>query len=420
MFQALGLSPRLLSAVAAMGYTEPTPIQEKAIPEVLAGRDVVGCAQTGTGKTAAFVLPVMQLLATEDEAGENVEKGGKRRVRALVVTPTRELAAQIDRVATEVAKETGHRVAVIYGGVGYDKQLKALRDGVDMLVATPGRLLDLTSRKEADLSSAKILVLDEADRMLDMGFWPDVRRIVSQLPKKRQNLLFSATMSTEVIRVISNTLHEPVRVDIAPAYTPIEKIEQVCYPVATMQKTALLMRLLEAEHLERVLVFTKTKERADRLNAALNSSGVPNEVIHGDRRQKHRDAAIDGFRDGSIRVLVATDVMARGIDIDGISHVVNYDMPDAVEDYVHRIGRTARAGAEGNAISLLGPEEMALFREIEARMGKTIPCEDVPEFGYHEDRIVPREDRDAAKGRNLAFGGRVMGRRGPSRRVGRR
>ncbi|MBE0475931.1 MAG: DEAD/DEAH box helicase [Coriobacteriia bacterium] len=418
MFEGLGLSPRLLSAVAAMGYTRPTPIQEIAIPEVLAGRDVLGCAQTGTGKTAAFVLPLLQLL---DGGNGNGGRGreAKRRVRALVVTPTRELAAQIDDVARGVAEHTGHRIAVIYGGVGYDKQLKALRDGVDVLVATPGRLLDLKDRGEADLSSVRILVLDEADRMLDMGFWPDVRRIVSSLPVKRQNLLFSATMSPEVLRVIAKTLNEPVRVDVAPAYTPVEQVDQKVYPVATMQKTALLIKLLEAEHLERVLVFTRTKERADRLHTALKRSGVANEVIHGDRRQKHRDQAVEGFRDGRIRVLVATDVMARGIDIDGISHVVNYDMPDSVEDYVHRIGRTARAGAEGNAISLLGPEETALLREIEARMRRTVECVDVPGFAYHEDRIVPRADRNAAKSRNLAFGGRVMG-RPRSRRIGRR
>jgi len=385
-FDNLGLEPRLLEAVAAMGYTRPTPIQRDAIPYVLEGRDVVGCAQTGTGKTAAFVLPLMQRIPAKP--------GGPR---ALVVTPTRELALQIEGVATEVAKITKHRVAVVYGGVGYEPQTKALKRGVDLLVATPGRLLDLMERRVADLSNVEILVLDEADRMLDMGFWPQVRKIIAAVPSERQNLLFSATMSTDVMRIVSSTLHEPVRVEVAPANTPIELIEQRVYPVGGQQKSQLLVHLINKQDLDRVIVFTRTKHRADRVAKVLHQNGIKCAAIHGDRSQSQRQAALDGLKRGRVRVLVATDVVARGIDIDDVSHVVNYDLPNTPEDYVHRIGRTARAGKSGTAVSLLAPEEHEMLRDIEVKIGSVLDTHDVEGFDYSQQRLVPNPERSASR-----------------------
>jgi len=385
-FDNLGLSPRLLEAVAAMGYTSPTPIQRDAIPVVLEGRDVVGCAQTGTGKTAAFVLPLMQRL--------EAKPGGPR---ALVVTPTRELAVQIEEVATQVAKHTKHRVAVVYGGVGYEPQTKALKRGVDLLVATPGRLLDLMERKVANLGNVEILVLDEADRMLDMGFWPQVRKIIGAIPPQRQNLLFSATMSSDVMRIVSSTLHDPVRVEVAPATKPIEAIEQRVYPVGSMQKAQLLVHLINEHNPDRVIVFTRTKHRADRVAKVLHQNGIKSAAIHGDRSQSQRQSALDNLKAGRCRVLVATDVVARGIDIDDVSHVVNYDLPNTPEDYVHRIGRTARAGKTGVAVSLLAPEEHETLRDIEVKIGTVLESHDADGFDYSQQRIVPNPERTATR-----------------------
>ena len=409
-FDNLGLDPRLLKAVDSMGYTRPTPIQRDAIPFALDGRDVVGCAQTGTGKTVAFVLPVLQRIAS-----------GQKNPRALVVTPTRELALQIEGVAVEASRFTGHRMAVVYGGVGYEPQLKALRRGVDLLVATPGRLLDLVEKKAVDLSQVEILVLDEADRMLDMGFWPQVRRIIALIPPKRQNLLFSATMSSDVLRIIGSTLTDPEQVNVAPAATPVEAVMQHVYPVGGQQKSDLLVQLINSNDLERVLVFTRTKHRADRVARVLERSGIRGAAIHGDRSQAQRQKALDGFKQGRYRVLVATDVVARGIDIDGISHVVNYDLPNSPEDYVHRIGRTARAGATGTAVSLLAPEEHETLREIERKIGTVLECSDLEGFDYSHDRLVPSATRDAVatKPRTVYSGG-VMSRRGGRGRSGRR
>ena len=391
-FDNLGLEPRLLEAVAAMGYTRPTPIQRDAIPYVLEGRDVVGCAQTGTGKTAAFVLPLMQRIPAKP--------GGPR---ALVVTPTRELAVQIEGVATEVAKVTKHRVAVVYGGVGYEPQTKALKRGVDLLVATPGRLLDLMERKVANLGNVEILVLDEADRMLDMGFWPQVRKIISAVPSARQNLLFSATMSTDVMRIVSSTLHEPVRVEVAPANTPIELIEQRVYPVGGQQKAQLLVHLINKQDLDRVIVFTRTKHRADRVAKVLHQNGIKCAAIHGDRSQSQRQSALESLKRGRVRVLVATDVVARGIDIDDVSHVVNYDLPNSPEDYVHRIGRTARAGKTGTAVSLLAPEEHEMLRDIEVKIGSVLDTHDVEGFDYSQQRLVPNPERSATRAVRTVF-----------------
>ncbi len=396
-FASFGLSPRTREGVESLGYTEPTPIQRQAIPHALAGRDVVGCAQTGTGKTAAFVLPVL----------ERVARG--RGVRALIVTPTRELAQQVADVSTQVARATGHRTAVLYGGVGYEQQLAAIRRA-EVVIATPGRLLDIHARGALDLSGVEVLVLDEADRMLDMGFWPDVRRIIALLPSQRQNLLFSATMSEGVLRIVPSTLHDPVFVQTAPATTPVERIEQRIFPVAAEQKAALLMRLLERPSLERVLVFARTKHRADRVHRVLSRAGISCAAIHGGRTQAQRQAALEGFRSGRHRVLVATDVVARGIDVDGVSHVINFDLPSTPEDYVHRIGRTARAGASGSALSFLAPEEYETFSAIERALGAPLACEDVEGFAYAH-RIVPRPERTVSRAPRQVFSSGGMGRR---------
>jgi ATP-dependent RNA helicase RhlE len=383
-FDNLGLDERLLKAVRAMGYNTPTPIQEQAIPAIIEGRDVVGCAQTGTGKTAAFTLPTLQRV-----------KPGNRRPVALIVTPTRELALQIEGVAKQASRHTHHRVAVVYGGVGYGPQAAALRKGVDILVATPGRLLDLCNQRDCKLDRVEVLVLDEADRMLDMGFWPDVKRIMALLPSGRQNLLFSATMTPEVMRVAGDTLHEPVRIDVAPPSKPIDKIEQSVYPVNGQQKADLLLSLIQDHDLNRVLVFTRTKHRADRVARVLSKAGISGAAIHGNRSQSQRQQALEGFKRGRHKVLVATDIVARGIDVDGISHVFNFDLPNVPEDYVHRIGRTARAGKSGTAFSLFAPEEHNQLRDIEKTIGAVLACEDHEGFRYASDRLVPDPQREA-------------------------
>ena len=412
-FHSLGLEPRLLDGVSSMGYTDPTPIQTQAIPQILAGRDVVGVAQTGTGKTAAFVLPMLQRTPT------------RQGVRALIVTPTRELALQISEVIRDASRMTGHRYAVVYGGVGIQPQIQKLRRGVDIVVACPGRLLDLHSRGAVDLARVETLVLDEADRMLDMGFWPDVSRILGLLPARRQNLLFSATMSTGVLKVVESTLHEPVRVEVSPPTTPVERIGQTLYPVCRTQKTDLLVELLKRQGHTRTLVFTRTKHRADRLSRQLERKGVGSAAIHGGRSQAQRQRALDAFKAGRAPVLVATDVVARGIDVDEISHVINYDMPNPAEDYVHRIGRTARAGASGSAISFLSAEEAEVLREIETVLGSALACEDLEGFRYAE-RHVPDPERIVVRaggrthGPGPGTGSRRAGRRGGKGRAGRR
>ncbi len=404
-FADLGLRSEVLASIEALGYESPTPIQERAIPVALAGGDLLARAQTGTGKTAAFVLPTLQRISH------------KGRIAALIVTPTRELAVQIEKVARVVARHTHHAVLAVYGGVGYKAQLKALHHGVDLLVATPGRLLDLQDRGDVDLSRVEVLVLDEADRMLDMGFWPDVRRILRLLPKERQNMLFSATLSDAVLRVIGDTLTDPARIDVAPSSTPVDAVDQLVYPVSSMQKTELLVALFAAIPEYRVIVFTRTKVRADRLAAALSSSGVQAATVHSDLSQVTRERTLENFRSGKHALLVATDVMARGIDVESVTHVVNYDVPERVEDYLHRIGRTARAGEAGTAITLVSHEELSLLAEIERVMRHVLQIRDVEGFNYR-DRVVPREDRQSAsaKPRSLYSGGVLGRRRGPKRR----
>jgi len=399
-FSDLGLSPEILAAVEALGYTDPTPIQRDAIPHILEGRDVLGTAQTGTGKTAAFTLPMMQIMGT-----------GDGRPVALVISPTRELAQQIERVASAVGKHTGQRTALVVGGVSYGPQLAPIKAGVDMLVATPGRLIDLVERKDVDLRAVKFLVIDEADRLLDMGFWPSVRRVLSFLPKERQNLLFSATMSDGVLSVVRSTLTDPISVEVARRGDTAEGIEQAIMPVEHSQKPDLLAALIKARGADRVLVFTKTKARADLVKTILERMEFRVAVMHADRNQSQREKALEKFRSGDIDVLVATDIIARGIDISDIDHVVNYDVPENPEDYVHRIGRTGRAGASGYALTLVGPDELTQLREIEYMIKQVLPVHDLEGFPYRDGRIVPSPTRTAKKATRAAFAGRRGGRR---------
>jgi ATP-dependent RNA helicase RhlE len=402
-FEELRLDPKVLAGVSSLGFEEPTPIQAEAIPFAIQGRDIVGCAQTGTGKTAAFILPALQRMPADGV------------LRTLVISPTRELAQQIDVFAHAVAEHTGHKVLAAVGGVGLDPQIKALRKGVDVLVATPGRLLDLVKRGDAKLDHVEIFVLDEADRMLDMGFWPDVRRIMAALPKKRQTMLFSATMEPEIIRVVQKSLIDPVRVEVAPPHVPIEAINQVLYPVDSSQKVDLMVALMKAHgDFDRTLVFCRTKQRSDAVARGLERAGIPTVTIHSDRTQEQRQKALERFRAGKVRVLVATDVVSRGIDIEGISHVVNYDVPTNPEDYVHRIGRTARAGASGTAFTFVDIREFPELDAIEMLIDTEIPVGELEGFPYRE-HAVPRPGRLATRKKRKAFGGRVMGRRGGRR-----
>ena len=358
-FAALPLERELLDAVRDAGYTDPTPVQTQAIPHVLAGRDVLGSAQTGTGKTAAFALPVIQQLA------EATPAKGKRPIRALVLSPTRELAIQIDESFRTYGKHTDLRSTVIFGGVGQNPQVQALRRGVDVVVATPGRLLDLMGQGHVDLGKVEILVLDEADRMLDMGFIHDVKRILKAVPNRRQTLLFSATMPQEIVDLSEDILHNPVEVTIAPEKPAVETVEQAVYFVPKKQKQALLEHLLADHDITRALVFSRTKHGANRIVKKLERKGIRAEPIHGNKSQTARQRALKNFRTGKTRVLVATDVAARGIDVDDISHVIQFDLPNEPETYVHRIGRTGRAGAEGIALAFCDEGERAYLRDIE-------------------------------------------------------
>jgi ATP-dependent RNA helicase RhlE len=370
-FSEFGFSPELLRAVAARKYTEPTPIQEKAIPSVLAGRDLLGCAQTGTGKTAAFALPILQKLGRTGSGQEGRPPGRKgkrpsaRPVRALVLTPTRELATQVSESFREYGKYTGLRQAVVYGGVSQVPQEKALRGGVDILVATPGRLLDLMSQGLVGLGAVEVFVLDEADRMLDMGFIHDIRRLVGKLPSRRQSLFFSATIPEDILRLSKTILRDPVRVSATPQETAPEAVEHFLYFVEKHDKASLLAHLLADPALRNVLVFTRTRHGADRVARHLALARIPAEAIHGDKTQTARERALERFRRGKSRILVATDIAARGLDIVGLSHVLNYDMPNEPESYVHRTGRTGRAGATGIALSFCDVGERPFLPGIE-------------------------------------------------------
>jgi ATP-dependent RNA helicase RhlE len=375
-FRTLGLNPQILKAVQEAGYTEPTPIQAAAIPLILAGHDLIGIAQTGTGKTAAFVLPILNQMATAAPAHD------RRRPRALVVAPTRELAAQIEENVRIYGKHLSLRVAVVFGGVNERPQIEALRAGVDMIVATPGRLLDLMGRRLADFSGLSFLVLDEAERMLDMGFLPDIRRIVKAVPHKRQTLLFTATLSKEIEEVTREFLHAPKTVQIGRRSNPAETVTQLVYEVPRHLKAALLVHLLRDPGFDMVLVFTRMKHGADRLARQLENAGVMTATLHSNRSQNQRLRALKDFKSGAVRVLVATDIAARGIDVDDISHVVNYDFPMHPEDYVHRIGRTGRAHAVGDALSFVTPEDHGELRSVERFIGRGLVRKRAEGFNY--------------------------------------
>ena len=366
-FSDLGLLPALENAVHEAGYSNPTPIQAQAIPVLLEGRDLLGCARTGTGKTAAFALPILQHLA-----------GAKRRapantVRCLVLVPTRELAAQVAESFRTYGAGLDLSIALVHGGVGQEPQVRALARGVDVLVACPGRLVDLMGQRRANLSKVEVLVLDEADHMLDLGFIPDVRKIVAQIPRRRQTLMFSATMPAPILGLAETLLVNPAKVYVTPQATTVEAIEQRVHFVESARKGELLARLLGESDVERALVFTRTKRGANRVAEKLAKGGIPAEAIHGNKSQNARTRALDGFKRGKPRVLVATDVAARGIDVDGITHVINYELPEVPETYVHRIGRTARAGASGIAISFCASEERDQLRGIERLIRRSVP-----------------------------------------------
>jgi ATP-dependent RNA helicase RhlE len=366
-FAALGLIEPILRAVQAENYISPTPIQERSIPHLLEGRDLLGCAQTGTGKTAAFALPILQRLSGSRRPA------APRSMRALILTPTRELASQIDDSFRVYGRHLGLRHAVVFGGVGQHKQVQALARGLDILVATPGRLLDLMGQGYAKLNSVEIFVLDEADRMLDMGFIHDVKRVIAGLPRPRQTLLFSATMPPDIARLADGILVDPAKVAVTPVASTAERIEQWVLHVERGNKPALLASILKDPGIGRALVFTRTKHGANKVVMQLGKAGITADAIHGNKSQNARERALAAFKNGRMRVLVATDIAARGIDIDGISHVVNYDLPNVPETYVHRIGRTARAGASGVAISFCDREERAYLRDIERLIRKTVP-----------------------------------------------
>jgi ATP-dependent RNA helicase RhlE len=372
-FSALGLPEPITRGVRAAGYSTPTPIQAQAIPLILPGHDLVAAAQTGSGKTAAFLLPILTRLLH-----------GPRALRALILVPTRELAAQVEENAHQYSKYAEVSVGSVYGGVPIAPQERMLRyEGVDLLVATPGRLLDLHGRHSVSLDEVEVLVLDEADRMVDMGFAPDLQRILKLLPAKRQTLMFSATMPPELNRVAKDALHNPQRLDLAPPSRPAESIDQAFYPVPRHLKVDLLAELLEGYDDHSAIVFTRTKHGADRLHRQLKTRGLRIGVIHGDRSQGQRERALGDFKRGRIDVLVATDIASRGIDVDDITHVVNYDVPRTPEDYVHRIGRTGRMNAAGDAITLVSPEEDKEARAIERFLGRRIPHETISGFDYH-------------------------------------
>ena len=366
-FNELNLSQPILKALAAEGYDKPTPIQARAIPELLAGRDLLGIAQTGTGKTAAFALPMLERLS------KMTERAARGTCRALILTPTRELAAQIAESFKTYGRNLKVTRAVVYGGVSIGKQIEILRGGVDIVVATPGRLVDLIDRRALTLNKVEILVLDEVDQMLDLGFIHAIRKITAMLPKERQNLFFSATMPKEISGLASALLTNPVRVEVAPVATTVEKVNQSVIHVDPANKLKLLTDLLKDNNMTRTLVFTRTKHGADKVMKGLSAAGFNAAAIHGNKSQANREKALAGFKQGKILVLVATDIAARGIDVDAVSHVVNFDLPYVAESYVHRIGRTARAGAEGTAIALCTPEERSLLRDIERTIRQTVP-----------------------------------------------
>lgn len=396
-FQSLGLSDALLKAINKKGYETPSPIQEKAIPPVLAGRDVLASAQTGTGKTAGFTLPLLHYLS------EN-PKAKFRPIRALILTPTRELAAQVHESVKDYSEFLNISSMVIFGGVNQKPQVARLRQGVDVLIATPGRLLDLHNQNLLSIKRVEVFVLDEADRMLDMGFLRDIERVMKLMPEKRQNLMFSATFSKEIRKLANGILNNPVQVEATPENTTVEAISQKVYRVAKAKKTSLIIKLISDGNWKQVLVFTRTKHGANKLTKKMISAGISAAAIHGNKSQGARTKALTGFKNGSVKVLVATDIAARGLDIPLLPHVVNFELPNISEDYVHRIGRTGRAGANGQAISLVSADETTFLRDIEKLIGQKIEVEILegfePDPNASTEPIRPGQNRQPRHSRN--------------------
>jgi ATP-dependent RNA helicase RhlE len=427
-FDSLGLMPELLRAVREHGYETPTPVQAQAIPVVLSGRDLLAGAQTGTGKTAGFVLPILQRLAPQANTSASP---ARHPLRCLILTPTRELAMQVEESVRTYGKYLPIRSATVFGGVNINPQIKALRGGIEILVATPGRLLDHHQQGTVNFSQIQYLVLDEADRMLDMGFIRDIKKILALLPAKRQNLLFSATFSDDIRQLVAGLLTDPASVDVAARNSAAELVEHLVHPVDRERKRALLSHLIRTHKLDQVLVFTRTKHGANRLSEQLETDGISASAIHGNKSQPQRIKALADFKEGRIKVLVATDIAARGLDISQLPHVVNYELPQVAEDYVHRIGRTGRAGTEGMALSLVCVDEAKLLRDIEKLLKRDLPSQVVP--GFAPDPSIKAEPiitgRGGGGGRGGAgFGSRQgggrpgssrpgAGRRGPSRSV---
>ena len=389
-FKSLGLSDALLRAISKKGYTTPSPIQQKAIPLILERKDVLASAQTGSGKTAGFALPILQILSSTQPLRQ-------RPVRTLILTPTRELAAQVQEEFKEYSEFLDLRSTVIFGGVGATPQINTLRQGVDILVATPGRLLDLHNQRAVSLAKVEILVLDEADRMLDMGFLRDIKKILALLPARRQNLLFSATFSKEIKTLANEFLHHPVLVEATPENTTVDKIDQIVYRVDKAKKTDLIIKLISEGDWQQVLVFTRTKHGANKLSEKMEKAGISSSAIHGNKSQGARTKALAGFKSGKVRVLVATDIAARGLDIPLLPHVINFELPNIPEDYIHRIGRTGRAGASGEALSLVSLDEMDFLRDIEKLVGQRIPSEILQDFKPTETQADVRAAAEEKK-----------------------
>ena len=383
LFEKLNLIEPILKAVNSEGYTKPTPIQERAIPVILTGKDLLGCAQTGTGKTAAFAIPILQLLYSEKKASK-----GPRVIKALILAPTRELAIQIGESFTAYGKYSGLKNTVVFGGVSQKSQTDELKAGVDILVATPGRLLDLMQQKYISLQNIKFFVLDEADRMLDMGLGQDVKKVIAQLPKSRQTMLFSATMPPEISKLVDSILIDPARVAVTPVSSTIDTIDQAVYFVEKRYKKALLLHVLEDKSIDSVLVFSRTKHGANKITGDLIKAGIQAQAIHGNKSQNARQLALSNFKEKKIRVLVATDIASRGIDVEELSHVINYDLPDVPETYVHRIGRTGRAGAEGVALTFCDDEEREALRDIQKLISKPIPVVESHPYAMNNVAIV--------------------------------
>jgi ATP-dependent RNA helicase RhlE len=398
LFEQLGLIEPILKALKKEGYTTPTPIQEQSIPVVLKGKDILGLAQTGTGKTAAFAIPMLQLLHQELRNSK-----GYKHTRGLILTPTRELAIQISESFEAYGRYTGITHEVIYGGVSQHTQTLALRNGTDILIATPGRLLDLMNQGYVHLDHLQMFVLDEADRMLDMGFIHDVKRVIRELPKQKQTLLFSATMPPAIAELAGSLLQQPVRVEVTPVSSTVEKIDQYVYFIEKNQKLTLLVHLLTEKNIKRTLVFTRTKHGADRISKDLKKAGIGADAIHGNKSQSARQNALTNFKRGKLKVLVATDIAARGIDVDALEHVINFDLPDVPETYVHRIGRTGRAGADGSAFSFCdGREEMSNLRGINKLIGLKIPAVEHPFESKGKEVATPNTSTSGFKRRARA------------------